>query len=365
MARGRPVGFLYSLTIFTAGCVFGVLLFQLYLGSEPRRVSSLILQGTRFENERIPSIVHFIQLKKSPDSKIHFSFEDFLSLYSAFRALPSSIIYIHTDFTDDEITHAIEHGSSWTKRLLTSFPDAVRLNRITAPTEADHVAINRVEHKSDFVRLDVLAHFGGIYLDWDALMLRSPLPLLNAGFTSVVGRQSDDTIMNGILMAAKDSPLLRIMREESPKVFDGDWITHSVKLITAVATAIAAVPGSVLIMDDNAFSPFSWEQESVNALLARHEGDAAAAVGAEPGMDAASVWTASRSRADKRRSWEYDFSDVYFLHKYFNDVENPHGYNGVSVPYVLARDSNYAVAAWLIVMQGIEEGYIDEHDASL
>ncbi|KAK7697409.1 hypothetical protein SLS64_013547 [Diaporthe eres] len=251
--------------------------------------------------------------------------------------------------------------------------DVVRLSKVTAPTKANGLDIKRIEHKSDFVRLDQLTLHGGIYLDWDVLTLRSLDPLIDSGFKAVVGRQSDATIMNGIILAARDAALTRIMKQETPKAFNGDWVSHSVGLITSVAQAVASIPREVLIMDPGAFAPFTWTQESVNAALERHEGDAppvqrqdtlagrgmlsAAAVDPMP------VW--ERHRAAEKKAWAHDFSDAFFFHNYFNDVENPKGFSEVTVPYVLARDSNYALAAWPIVKQGIKDGYIDENDSSV
>ncbi|KAK7728659.1 hypothetical protein SLS63_006520 [Diaporthe eres] len=321
----------------------------------------------------IPSVVHFVQLKEDESSSLHFSFESFLAIYSAYLFVQPSVIYIHTDYTPQEVVSAAQNGSSWTRKVLTAFPDVVRLSKVTAPTKANGLDIKRIEHKSDFVRLDQLTLHGGIYLDWDVLTLRSLDPLIDSGFKAVVGRQSDATIMNGIILAARDAALTRIMKQETPKAFNGDWVSHSVGLITSVAQAVASIPREVLIMDPGAFAPFTWTQESVNAALERHEGDAppvqrqdtlagrgmlsAAAVDPMP------VW--ERHRAAEKKAWAHDFSDAFFFHNYFNDVENPKGFSEVTVPYVLARDSNYALAAWPIVKQGIKDGYIDENDSSV
>lgn len=330
----------------------------------------------------IPPVVHFVQLKKDESTSLHFSFESFLALYSAYLFIQPTVIYLHTDHSPQEVAHAATNGSSWTRKALTAFPDTLRLNKVTAPTKANDLDIVRIEHKSDFVRLDQLTRHGGIYLDWDVLTLRSIDPLIDSGFRAVVGRQSDDTVMNGVILAARDSAVTRILKQEAPKAFNGKWVSHSVDLITSVAQAVAGIPREVLIMDPGAFAPFTWTQESVNAALERHEGDAApvhpqldslAGRGVLPAGDPMAVWERHRAAEKKqwdhdfseKREWTHDFNDAFFFHNYFNDVENPRGFNGISVPYVLARDSNYALAAWPIVKQGIKDGYIDENDSSL
>ncbi|KAK8132232.1 hypothetical protein PG999_000405 [Apiospora kogelbergensis] len=315
----------------------------------------------------IPPIVHFVQLKQDQTSQLHFSFEAFLALYAASLYVQPTTIYIHHDFSDDEVANATQHGSSWTKKVLAAFP-ALRLSRVTAPTEANGHAILRVEHRSDFVRLEQLRRHGGVYLDWDVVTLRPLAPLLGAGFQAVVGRQFDAFINNGILLATPQSAVLRIFDREARRVFDGGWITHSVTLLTRVAGALAAAPGEVLIMDHKAFAPFSWEQESVNQLLGRHVGDPVPELPANRtvtdrgngtvGPD--ELWEAQT--AVKRKEWVYNFSDTIFLHKIFNSVDNPTGYHGVNVPYILDRDSNYALATWPIVKEGIKQGLIDAQD---
>lgn len=389
----RPPGILAAFVLFALGFFFGLVTLHLYSAPEYRSNSNTILPSSSSSSydsqyrEEIPAVIHFVQLRQDQHATLHFSFEAFLAVYSAYRSVQPSAIYIHTDFTPADVEHARQHGSSWTRAVLTRFPTGIlRLVHVIAPT---HIAANngngdgdgdgggreivRVEHKSDMVRLDALLHHhGGIYLDWDVLTLQSLHPLRHAGFRAVVGRQSDTFINNGVLLASAHSAVVRIMKQETPRVFDGGWITHSVALLTRVANRLAAVvPGEVLIMDFRAFAPFSWEQESVDLLLARHEGDAAAAAaqGGGDGMmmttDSMAVWESAARTGMGLKEWEYDFSDAFFLHKFFNDVENPRGYNGVSVPYILARDSNYAVAAWPIVQQGIRDGYIDPNDTNL
>ncbi|KAK7923454.1 hypothetical protein PG985_007525 [Apiospora marii] len=321
----------------------------------------------------IPPIVHFVHLKQDPDSALHFSFEAFLALYAAAHHVQPTAIYIHHDFSDADIAHAAQHGSSWTRKTLggAAFPSLLRLNRVTAPTEANGHPILRVEHKSDFVRLEQLQEHGGVYLDWDVVTLRPLAPLRAAGFRAVVGRQFDAFINNGILLAVPQSAVVRVLAREARRVFDGGWITHSVNLLTRVAGRLAACPGEVLIMDDRAFSPFSWEQDSVDRLLGRHAGEAvrapvsvATGVNSSTAMDPYEIWENAQDAAAEveKKGWVYDFSDAIFLHKIFNSVENPTGYTGVNVPYILARDSNYALATWPLVMEGIRIGLIDAQD---
>lgn len=332
--------------------------------------SSAELSSTRPGS--IPNIVHLVHLKYGEGAELKFSFQFFLCVYSAYLYIQPSTIFIHTDFNATEIEEATQNGSPWTKKVLTVFPkDVLQLNPVTAPTSAsselgDGLPLVRIEHKSDFVRMQQVAQHGGLYLDSDVLTLRSPAPLLHAGFKAVVGRQGDANINNGCFLATRDSALVALMNRDMPRVFSGEWQQHSIGLLTPLAERLAFVPGEVLIMDAKAFAPTGWWDESAFALYAEVEGDGEAVgtinqVNDVETMDPFDRWT-NKTRG---REWEMDFSATYFLHAFkamWGPVPN---FGGITVPYVLRRRSNYALAAWPIVMQGIKDGIIDETEDSL
>src|SRR5436190_1860029 len=79
-------------------------------------------------------------------------------------------IYIHTDATPDAWHNAKDAGDLWTRRVL-AVP-GVTPNFVVAPAATKHgVAIERIEHKSDIIRIEALRQFGGLYLDFDAIPL--------------------------------------------------------------------------------------------------------------------------------------------------------------------------------------------------
>lgn len=314
----------------------------------------------------IPRIVHLVQLRPSEDADLHFSFQSFLCIYTALHFIQPTEILIHTDYSQSSIDHAIENGSSWTRKVLTAFPGVVKMNPVVAPTSAANgLPLERIEHKSDFVRMEQVAIYGGVYLDWDVLTLRSPAPLLNAGFAAVVGRQVDGNINNGCFMATRDSALVSLMNSEMPIVFSGEWQHHSTGLITPIAQSIASVPGEVLILDDKAFAPTSWWDDSASSLFSEQEdGEKPVSVGAPVNVETLNATEKWHSRSQGLQ-WEIDFSQTYFLHA-FKAIWGPvPRYDGVSVQYILRRKSNYALAVWPVVMQGIKDGLISESDETL
>lgn len=343
-----------------------------YLGTDRLPSSSSSSLSSYTPAAPIPPIVHLVHLKPHDGAALAFSFQAFLCVYAALLHIRPATLFIHTDFNDTEVRHAREHGSPWTRKVLTAFdPDVVKLNPVTAPLEASPggLPLERIEHKSDFVRMDQVGRHGGVYLDADVLTLRSPLPLMRAGFRAVVGRQGDNLINNGCFLAAPGAALVALMRRDMPAAFSGEWQQHSVALFTPLAERLAYVPGEVLIMDAQAFAPTGWWDESAAALYGEHvdenDEDKSAAVGVEKQVNVDTTdpferWTNRTRGAD----WEMDFGPTYFLHAFkalWGPVPN---FEGISVPYVLRRRSNYALAAWPIVMQGIKDGIIDENEES-
>lgn len=336
--------------------------------SSPPPPSASSPPGGPSSTEDIPPIVHLVQLKPAEGAELHFSFQAFLCVYSAFLHIRPRTIFIHTDFDEGEIQAAAEHGSPWTRKVLTAFPaGVVRLNPVTAPAEASPggLPLQRVEHRSDFVRMAQVARHGGVYLDADVLTLRSPASLLRAGFRAVVGRQGDGHVNNGCFLAAPGAALVALMVRDMPAAFTGEWQQHSIALLTPLAERLAYVPGEVLIMDAQAFAPTGWWDESAFALYAEAQGDDEA-VGTVQQVNVDTLDPFERwDNRTRGRDWEMDFSGTYFLHAFkamWGPVPN---FSGINVPYVLRRRSNYALAAWPIVMQGIKDGMIDEAEDSL
>ncbi|CAN8101155.1 unnamed protein product [Discula destructiva] len=315
----------------------------------------------------IPRVVHLVQLKPDENSELRFSFQAFLCIYTANYYIKPTAILIHTDYSQDSVEHAIANGTSWTRKVLTAFPGIVTVNEVVPPTSAANgLPLERIEHKSDFVRMEQIAKYGGIYLDWDVLTMRSPTPLLNAGFAAVVGRQVDGNINNGCFMATKNSSLVSLMNSEMPVVFSGEWQHHSVGLITPIAERIASVPGQVLILDHHAFAPTSWWDDSASSLFSEREDDDGPASMVDQGEDTDPMNATERWQSRlQRQDWEIDFSQTYFLHA-FKAIWGPvPRFDGVSLQYILRKRSNYALAVWPVVMQGIKDGLIIESDETL
>jgi hypothetical protein len=326
--------------------------------------NNISLPSLSFKDASIPNIVHYVILKKDVHSTLQLRFDHFLSIYASLMYFSPTAILLHTDHNASVIADATANGSKWTRKIL-SLPN-VKMNLVVSPDVAEGTdkVIRKIEHKSDFVRIDELHRTGGLYMDLDVLPLRDIKPLRNAGYKTVVGRQLYGRINNGVIMTQKGATLTELMQREGPLWFNGGWETHSIKLITPIAERLARFPGEVLIMDELAFSPTSWVENSADQLFGPHNDTSMSEEAGPQGLgdgeeDPIAWWD---KRREKRRKWEMDFSQTYLLHAYKSRGHTVPGFQGITVEYVERRDSNYALAAWPVVKHALDNGIVETGD---
>ncbi|XP_076459348.1 uncharacterized protein LOC143292713 [Babylonia areolata] len=152
----------------------------------------------------IPFIVHYVWFNKA-----EFSFRMYLSFLSTVHVAKARRVFIHCDKQLG--------GHYWQE--VSSHPLVTVVYR-----EMPHYIYGRrvlyIQHFSDVVRADVMDKYGGVYLDWDALWLRSPGPLLAAGHPAVVdldhmSRPGFPEVLNlGVFLARPRARFLRLWRWE-------------------------------------------------------------------------------------------------------------------------------------------------------
>jgi len=160
----------------------------------------------------IPNLVHYVWILRD-SSEFRLGFKFFVSAYSAHFYWHPDRIYIHTDAAPEVIERAKNSGTPWTQRVL-ALP-GLTINRVETPqTTRRGVRIEALEHKSDFVRLEALKQFGGVYLDADAMPLRDIADLRNSGFRNVIGQQMGlamwltGYLNNGVMMSVPRSNMM-------------------------------------------------------------------------------------------------------------------------------------------------------------
>ncbi|KAK4122115.1 glycosyltransferase family 32 protein, partial [Parathielavia appendiculata] len=354
--------------------------------------------NARAGNPPIPNLVHYVWLLKDA-AEFRLSFKIFISFYSAHIFWRPERIYIHTDAAPEVIQRARQSGTPWTRRIL-AIP-GVEFKHVEVPQRTRKgVEIKAMEHKADFLRLAALREYGGVYLDTDAIPLRDIADLRNSGFRNIVGPQLAPAMWlahilnNGVMMAVPHSNLMTLFYHAAHEFFDGGWETASLGLLTDLGNRLAALPGEVLILQPQAFSPISWHdndqrrlyQETLDPTTApsvaslQREQDllqVAAPVNSNTSSSLSSPsssWSTSgtcpdvlawlryreavlRSSGQGRDRGEFDLSSSYVLHAFDGVLEQVLGRGrDIDVRYVLERRSNYARAVFPAVWRAVQEG---------
>lgn len=360
----------WSFVAFFLAFSFCFILFRPTISEHYNQSIPQLPSSTRIDD--IPNIVHYTYLKKDAGSALHFTFQDYLSIYGAQILFKPTAIYLHTDHNNTYLESAAREGNTWTRAILTQFTPTLRINHVKAPTTANNKPLH-IEAKSDFVRWEQLLAFGGIYLDWDVLPLRDVTPLRRLGFRNVVGRQADDLVNSGLAMCVQGSTLAQLMVRDGPRVFDGVWTTHAVDILTHISDRLVGVSNEVLIVDKKAWAPTSWFADSFDHLYQPHPdvapfGDEVLASDSE--QDPVARWNAKHNFGfSDEKDWRMDFSPTYLLHAFKSRGHPNEGWykewKGVTVKYVMQRNSNYARAAYPLVKRMIEEGLVDASNDEL
>jgi hypothetical protein len=205
--------------------------------------------------ERIPRLVHFIKT----DTDTAFSLLHYLSVRSAALGIQPTVVKFHC------IVEPI--GEYWT-RLKQHVPE-LRVVRIPQlPLQLNGHPVHLAAHQSDIIRLQILIAEGGIYLDWDVLVLRN----FNAFWTQgvVMGMEKpvaskDEALGVAVIMARPGEPFLTRWQRDMTDVYDPQcYVCHSVALARRLALTH---PDEILVLDWTAFHAPGWEADAVALLF--------------------------------------------------------------------------------------------------
>lgn len=92
------------------------------------------------------------------------------------------------------------------------------------------------QHRSDIVRAEVLLKYGGIYMDWDVLWLKSPADLLNSGYDAIVNFDHmqngnfPESINLGVFLAKPQSTFVKRWQDALRHYKSNDFLYNAVEL---------------------------------------------------------------------------------------------------------------------------------------
>jgi hypothetical protein len=326
-------------------------------------------QAGRNETTSIPNIVHLVFILRDGDEgNFPIQFSHFLSLYAIYYRWRPDAIYFHTNTaTDGPPVMRARDGSmgKWSK-VFFEIPGLV-INTVPEPTRANNgVAIDTMEHKSDFARVQAVHDFGGIYIDLDVHALRDLQPLRESGYGSVLGKQVDGNINSGTFMSVKGGKMISSWLERMHQVYDGKWVTHSNLAVTHVGQVLSRTdPCEALILGRDAFAPGGWKEEDNKWLYDEHNETRSNLETLSQGDDLpeyterTSATDLDLRQSDESEAWAFDWSCTFLLHA-FNLKKPRHGvkHNGITPKYVLERRSNFARAVYPVVKDMYEKGIV-------
>ena len=322
----------------------------------------------------IPNLVHFVHLlQPNQDLDFEFSFPQFIAIYSAYHYLRPDTIYIHTNVEEDRVEQIIRNTTNPYTKAVCNLPTVqFKFSEVRNETSRG-IPVLKLAHQSDFVRLNILKDYGGIYLDEDAYVLRDLRPLRRTNFENIIGRQKDGDICNAVIMATRNNNMMTAYHTLSDTVFDGSWTRHSAELLSILAKEFAAIEYQVLVMPQDVFFPLSWFEADLQTLYHVHDQPAQDAV-YNVGIQNLAAFVKNFSMNDPT-TWERDWRSTYVLHGWHSALEQKIGskwqiadtfgkFGGITLEYVLARNSNFARAVYPAVRHALDTGVLDEFKSS-
>ncbi len=127
-------------------------------------------------------------------------------------------------------------------------------------------------HEADFIRLDALHEWGGVYADMDTLFVQ-PLPQRLFREEFVIGEEPPvpgadgvlrPSLCNALMLARKGAAFPARWRERMSAVFDGTWSRHSCQ---EAARLWAAMPDAVHVVPQRYFYRLASTPAGVRTLL--------------------------------------------------------------------------------------------------
>ncbi|PHH84450.1 hypothetical protein CDD83_1928 [Cordyceps sp. RAO-2017] len=300
--------------------------------------------------DEIPNDVHFVFLLEKAGADFPFEFHQFLCIYAAWFHLQPGRLFLHTNAGAEQIQRAKQGQAGKWSRLIFEMP-GLTVNPVESPTVTNKgVKIKHVAHKSDFIRVQVLRQFGGLYLDLDVFVIRDLRPLMASGFQSVSGREVGGLMTAGAFLAKRDCRLLQMWEKEMHEVFDQGWTTHSNGLMTRIGERLIPEPWEILLLEQDALSPVHWDPPGAEEFIESHPDVASPVEGLHEGDHLPLL----QHYDEPGGPWAMNFNKSYAIHAFRVEEVGME----VSPGSVLERRSNIGRALYPVVRDMYHRGLV-------
>lgn len=187
----------------------------------------------------------------------------------------------------------------------------VSVESCVAPEEIYGVAIERIHHKVDVIRLQTLIKHGGIYLDLDTICLKPFDSLLKD--IPVIGREAPNALCNAVIIAPAGCEFLFKWIDGYQGFHNAQWNEFSVLLPMKLANEY---PNLIFIEPEASFFVPDYHDEGLRDLFERNK----------------------------------SFPDAYIYHLW--GYASKRYIDAVTIDDILGRDTTYNVAARSILTAG-------------
>ncbi len=133
-------------------------------------------------------------------------------------------------------------------------------------------------HEADFLRGELLAKYGGVYVDMDTLFI-TPYPADWFSLDFALGEEQvhlDErgiqriTLCNAVMFSQPNSEFSQAMLKMMANSFDGRWNTHS---CWGIAQLWGQIPHAITVFPQRYFYRFSADQNGISALFEKYVPD--------------------------------------------------------------------------------------------
>ncbi|KAL2056846.1 hypothetical protein ABVK25_002585 [Lepraria finkii] len=326
------------------------------------------LHKTTQGSSTIPNIVHFVHLSyPNSTAPFEFPFRQFVAVYSAWYYLRPETIYIWTNVEEGSIEGWIKKAKSPYTQAVSDLPGVEFKHHDTTNQTTNGTKIDLLPNQSDFVRTDILMKYGGIYLDDDSYILRDLKPLRHLHYDNVVGRQVNGEICPAVILAAPNNKLMATYHALQDVVFKfGEWADHATVLLTTLVREFQSPDSQALVLDRDSFFPSSWYPEDLEKLYRVHPDGGLDIINNKPTENITDF--IANFKLKEPKTWKRDWRPSYALHGWTSGID--HSFDekkqlelfgqdqGITLDYVLARSSNFALAVYPTVRHAVDAGVL-------
>lgn len=237
----------------------GLMKFYVDLEDLKPGTNNLYIHGQRLEeyliknDTNIPKKIHFIWFSKGKA----FNMVNYIAVKSALYHNPGYQVYFHCDDTPKNNIY------------YDNLKNKVIINHITEPLSLNGHIFEYFQNKADFIRINILKDFGGIYLDTDVILLKNLDRFLHHHYVMGyerpnISEAANYFLCNAVIMSEPNNELLKewihIYNSSWGEDFIGWWMGHSVVVPSHLRKKYNYL---MTLLPNFMFYPFLWDDLSI------------------------------------------------------------------------------------------------------